>query len=412
MSSPASTIGADSASPAAAATSAAPTEPDWSPTGPTTALLTGAGILVVGQMYIVLPLFGPMSHSFGASAGSMTWMATGFGLAYAAGFLFSGPLSDRYGPRQVILVGLLATTLTTALVATAPNLATGLALRALQGVTASSFAPAAFSYIATRVAPERRAVALSCVTSGFLAAAVLMQVGAQSMNTLAGWRSAFLVCAPLLALAALCTTKALKPAAGNRAASVSAAFAAMPKLLANPRLLCLYAATATLLGGFVALYTAVSLAGPAAIVGDPAALLGLRASALPAMIAVPLGTSALSRIPTRLRLPAALLLAALAALTASVTGHSVLALGSVLLVLVAGIAIAAPALVAAIGAEGGPARGAAVALYACAMFIGASLGPQLANALAHRGFSGITPVVAATFAGGALLSGLALRDRK
>ncbi|CAL9474196.1 Multidrug export protein EmrB [Streptomyces sp. enrichment culture] len=122
-------------------------------------------------MYVVLPLFEPMSHSFGTSAGSMTWLATGFGLAYAMGFLFSGPLSDRYGPRQVILYGLLATTVTTLLTALASGLGTGIALRVLQGVTASSFAPAAFSCIATRVAPERRAVALSCATSGFLAAA-------------------------------------------------------------------------------------------------------------------------------------------------------------------------------------------------------------------------------------------------
>jgi predicted MFS family arabinose efflux permease len=339
-------------------------------------------------------------------------MASGFGFAYALGFLLSGPMSDRYGPRQVIVVGLIATTVTTALVSLAPNLAIGCALRALQGLTAASFAPAAFSYIATRVAPEKRPLALICVTSGFLAAAVLVQVGSQGINALTGWRASFLVCSPLLALAAVLAAKVLQPSVASRAASASSAFAAMPKLLAKPRLLSLYGATATLLGGFVALYTAVSLAGPVGIAGDSTALLTLRASALPAMVAVPLCAGVLTRVPTQVRLPAALGLAALAALAASVTGGSVVALAAVLLVLVAGIAVAAPALVEAVAAEAGAARGAAVALYACAMFIGASLGPQLANALADWGFAGIARVVAAAFAAGALLSVIAGRNRR
>lgn len=382
--------------------SAAP--PRWSPAGRTTALLTVTGILVVGQMYVVLPLLDPMAESFSASPGTATWMATGFGLAYATGFLFAGPLADRYGPRQIIVLGLLATTLTTLAVPLATNLATGCALRAVQGLAAASFAPAAFSAIATGLAPHRRPLALTCVTSGFLAAAVLVQVASQALEALAGWRTVFLAFGPLMALAAVSARRVLAADGGDRAATVRSAFAAMPRLLATPRLLLLYAATSTLLGGFVALYTAVSLAGPPGVAGDDGALLWLRAGALPAMVAVPLLTGALGRVPGRVRLPAALGLAGLAALAASGLGGSVVALGAVLLLLVAGIAIAAPALVEAVTAAGGSARGAAVALYACAMFIGASLGPQLANSLADWGFAGVVRVVAAVFAAGAALS--------
>ncbi|MFI7316743.1 MFS transporter [Streptomyces venezuelae] len=383
--------------------------PRWSPPGRTTALLTITGILVVGQMYIVLPLLDPMARSFSASPGSVTWMATGFGLAYATGFLLAGPLSDRYGPRQIIVLGLLATTVTTLAVPLAPNLAVGCALRAVQGFVAASFAPAAFSAIATTLAPERRTLALTCVTSGFLAAAVLVQVASQTLESLAGWRAAFLVFAPLMAVAAAAARWVLAADAGDGAATVRSAFAAMPRLLATPRLLLLYGATSTLLGGFVALYTAVSLSGPSSVAGDDGALLWLRAGALPAMVAVPLLTGVLGRVPGRVRLPAALALAALAALAASALGGSALALGAVLLVLVAGIAIGAPALVEAIGAVGGAARGTAVALYACAMFIGASLGPQLANSLADLGFASTVRAVAAVFAAGAVLSVAAFR---
>ncbi|NUT49421.1 MAG: MFS transporter [Saccharothrix sp.] len=114
------------------------------PTARTTALLTATGILVVGQMYVVLPLLAPMSGAFGVPVGDATWLATGFGAAYAAGFLLAGPLADRYGPRRIIVWGLLATSVTTVTVAAAGDLGVACALRAAQGFTAASFAPAAF----------------------------------------------------------------------------------------------------------------------------------------------------------------------------------------------------------------------------------------------------------------------------
>ncbi|MBB4922001.1 MFS transporter [Kitasatospora kifunensis] len=384
----------------------------WASAPQTIAALTVTGILVVGQMYIVIPLFAPMSKSFGAAPASMTWLATIFGFAYAGGFLLAGPLADRYGSRPVIVLGLLATSVTTAAVATAPNLGVGCALRALQGFTAASFAPAAFAYVAEHLAPNRRSLALTCITSGYLAAAVLVQVAAQGLNALAGWRSAFLVFAPALVVAALAAKLVLRPrreVPQAEVGSIFTAFAAMPRLLARPRLLGLYGATMTVLGGFVAVYTGISLAGPAGIVGHPAALLALRASALPAMIAVPAFAPLLARLSTRTRLVLGLAAAAAAALVASLLGSAIAALAAVLLVLVAGVAIAAPALVEAISQAAADARGSAVALYAFSMFIGASLGPQLAGDLTGSGFTRILQLVVGIFAVGALLAACSVR---
>ncbi|WP_351225962.1 MFS transporter [Streptomyces sp. NPDC002133] len=94
----------------------------WAPTTSTVTLLTAVGVLVVGQMYTVLALLDPMAVSLTTTPDRVTWTATAFGFAYAAGFLLSGPLSDRYGPRTVITVGLLAATATTAAVSAAPKL--------------------------------------------------------------------------------------------------------------------------------------------------------------------------------------------------------------------------------------------------------------------------------------------------
>lgn len=369
------------------------------------------GVLVVGQTYTLLPVLAEVGSGFGAPAGAMTWMVTAFGLAYAIGFLFVGPLTDRYGSRRVAAVGLAATVVTTAAVALATTLTVGIALRILQGLTAAAFAPAAFAYVAEHLAPARRALALTCITSGFLAAAVLMQVVGQAVGSAFGWQWLFLASAPCMLLAAAACWAILRPSVRDRSATVTAraAFAAMPQLLIKPRLLCLYAATVTGLGAFVAIYTAISLAGPAGLAGDPQALLVLRASALPAVIAIPIVTPLLSRFAASVRSATGLGVATVSAAGAALFSASTVGLGVVLLFMVAGIAVAAPALVEDIGASAGQARGAAVALYAFATFLGVSVGPQLVQGLAGWGFTGIAIVVAAVLGGGAIMALLAAR---
>ncbi|MGI5373616.1 MFS transporter [Streptomyces sp. CA-251387] len=193
------------------------------------------------------------------------------------------------------------------------------------------------------------------------------------------------------------------------------AFAAMPRLLRRPRLGALYLSTVALMSAFVALYTAVAIAGPPNIAGHSSAILALRASALPALIAVPLLAPVLQRLLAPLRAVLAFALAALAALAvaagAFLGGHTV-PLAIALLLFVAAVAAAAPAIVGTVNANAPHARGAAVALYGCSMLIGASLGPQLTGALTGVGFSGILLAVAGVLALGLLLALLSLRHQR
>ncbi len=383
--------------------------PEWAPLGRTLAFLVTTGMLVVGQLYTVIPLFASMGHSFGVTAGQATWMATAFGFAYAVGFLFWGPLADRYGLRRMITAGLVSTTVATAMVAIAPGLLIGSLLRAVQGLAAATFVPAAYAYVAAHIEPRRRALALTFITSGFLVAAIAMQVVGQTLGPALGWRAVFLVFAPSFLVAAAVARWVLRPGESGQASTVRSAFAAMPQLLARPQLLALYGATVTLLGSFVALYTAVELAGPPSLTGHPTALLDLRASALPILLLVPAATPLLARITPGVRTVAGLGIAAGSAVAASSAGDSVVALALILVVFVAAIAVAAPAVVQTISGAAGPARGAAVALYAFATFLGASLAPQLVTALAGLGFARNALVVAATLALGSLLALLATR---
>ncbi|MET9778665.1 MFS transporter [Streptomyces sp. NPDC006367] len=378
--------------------------PGWAPAARTTALLTTLGMLMVGQMYTVLALLHPMATEFGTTPGQVTWTATAFGFAYAAGFLFAGPLCDRYGPRAVITVGLAAATASTAAVSAVSDLPTAVVLRSLQGLTAATFAPAALSYVVRHIAPRHRGTSLTCVTSGMLAAAVVVQVGAQAVAAGIGWRAVFWISAVLMALNLFPVRRVLRPTPrGGTDGGLLQAFAAMPRLLRQPRLGALCLSTVALMTAFVSLYTAVAIAGPPAVTGDATAILALRASALPALIAVPLLVPVLGRLPAPLRAALAFTLASLTVATGSFLGGNTALLALALLLFVAAVAVAAPAVVETVNANAPQARGAAVALYGCSMFIGASLGPQLAGALTGLGFDGILLVVA-----GVLLLGASL----
>ncbi|SDP02662.1 Predicted arabinose efflux permease, MFS family [Actinopolyspora xinjiangensis] len=376
--------------------------------------LCAVGLLVVGQLYTVLPLLGLFADSWSTTTAAAGLTATVFGFGYATGFLFSGPLSDRFGRRRLIVTGLTLTAAATAATALAPNLVTGCAVRAVQGLCAATFAPAAFAYIAERIAPTRRATAMTWLTSSFLAAGVLGQVLAQSLAAVVGWRGVFTTGAIALAAGAVALRFVLGPDRTSTGGSTLDAYRAMGRLLTNPAVTLLLLATLTLLGGFVALYTGLQVAGPPDISGNAGTLLALRASALPAMLLVPLFTTRLSKLPAAQRVGSALLFAGLISGLTALFGRGgdigVLALGALLFVFVFGIAVAAPALVEAIGSLAGPARGAAVALYTFVLFVGASLGPQLA-ALLDNSFSTVATGVAVLLIGGAAAATLGHRLR-
>ncbi|MFF0000635.1 MFS transporter [Streptomyces avermitilis] len=396
---------------------AAPSTPDppqaWAPAAPTIALLTALGVLMVGQMYTVLALLHPMATALGTTPGQATWTATAFGFAYAVGFLLAGPLSDRYGSRAVITAGLVAATAATLAVSVAPNLPTAIALRSLQGLTAATFAPSALSYAVHHIAPQRRGTALTCITSGMLAAAVIMQIGAQAVAAGLGWRAVFWFSAALMALSLIPVRRVLRPTLRHgTAGGLLQAFAAMPRLLRRPRLVALYLSTVALMSSFVAVYTAVAIAGPPSIAGNSSAILALRAGALPALVAVPLLAPVLQRLASPLRVVLAFAPAALTVAAGSFLGGHTVPLAIALLLFVAAVAAAAPAVVETINAGAAHAHGAAVALYGCSMFIGASLGPQLTGALTGLGFGGILRVVAVALVLGVLLALPALRHQR
>jgi len=373
------------------------------PFGPTVAVLSGTALLATGQLYGVIPLLGRMAHDWHTKPTALTWLVTAFGLGYAAGFLLFGPLSDRYGRRRIIVGGVAATALTSLLVITATGTAPAIALRVLQGLTIGAFPPAAFAYVGERLPVRRRLVTVTAMTTGFLSSAVVGQLAAQWSASALGWRPFFLGSAALFAVAALALHRVLLPGSQATTTSPLAAYRAMPGLLRSPSLRMLYVATPVVLASFVAIFTGLQLNG---VQG----LLGLRASALPVILAIPFLTGRLARVPGVLRAAGALVLAALSTGLIGLLHPGTLGLAVLLMGVTAGVAVAAPGLIDTIGSRAGAARGPAVSVFTALLFLGASLGPQLASALHGQGLTGLSLVLATLLLMGAVFT-VAARDR-
>lgn len=378
------------------------------PFGRTVLVTTLAGLLVVGQLYVVLPLLAGMAADWHTPAVAATWTATVFGFAYAGGFLLAGPLSDLLGRRRIVVAGLTLMAIATAATALAPSQPVALVCRAVQGLGAAGFSPAALAYLGERIAPGRRPLALTCLVTAMAAATVTGQLVGQALLPLWGWRGVFWVNAAVILALAVALRAVLLPEPYGAGRAAAGGFGRALRGVTRPLLVLIYVAALTVLGGFVAVYTALQLHGPVALTGDPAAFLALRASALPALVAIPFLTPILSRVPPIPRAAGALVVAAvaiagLAAVVRSGTA-SITVIGALLFVFVAAIGAVSPGLTELVGVLSGRARGAGVALYTFSLLAGASLGPQLVAAIGPYGLAVTLVVIAAAqLLGGALL---------
>jgi YNFM family putative membrane transporter len=360
--------------------SAAPTPAPTSAFPATTgavALLVTMALLVLTQLYAAIPLIGPVGDALGGDA--TLALSTVFSLCYAIGFVLWGPISDHYGRKRILIVGIAALTLTTLGCVFASSL-TGLAvLRAAQGLAAASFAPAALAYLSEAVAPARRPVALGAISTAFLVAGIVGQVLAATITLLVGWTWFFVVGAAALGLS-LVGLVTLPKEAGRPAGpgGLGQRFAAFARVVSRPPALLLSAAHVTLLLSFVAMYTAL---GPHLVELGLAAsqVIWLRLVGLPGMFTALL----VGVIARRLGYPGAARLGYLLA-AVGITGEALFAstlvgIAVTSLVFVTGVAITIPAMITLFGETAAPNRAGGMALTGLVLFIGASIGPVVAS---------------------------------
>ena len=348
-------------------------------TGTLLTILMACGFIVVGQLYVTIPSIGATADRFGVSPAAAASIGSAFGFAYAAGFFIFGPLSDRYGRRRVLALGLVSVAGATVLVGLAPSFGLLISARVLQGVAASTFPPAALSLVAESLPPAQRPFGISLMSFAFLGAApaapfLAAQSGQDLPTIMLGLAPLYLAgAAALYALATARPVPAAEAAGPLRRQ--------LPVLLADRHLVAAWAAAPTILFAFVAFHTAAQALEAADGVID---VQTLRLAGLPPLLLTFLAAPLIGRFGPAATARLGLTLSALSMAVAVVGTPVALTVASI--GLSTGLALAVPGLIATVaGRTGQTARGLALAVYTFSLFVGASIAAPVAQGLTPWG---------------------------
>ncbi|MEV6580632.1 MFS transporter [Streptomyces sp. NPDC051582] len=342
------------------------------------------GMLVVGQLYVAIPLLPDIGRAWGVDQASATWATSAYAVTYALISLFTGPLARRFGTRTVLVAGVSALAVATACVPLADSFGAGLALRAGQGLFAGVYVPLVYAYLNTHMPASKLPTALTIVSACMAGTIVAGQVESQLLAAVVGWRGTFWVTAPLLLVGAQILRRVLAPEDPARAKAGGASGEAASREDRGTarrmwlRLLPLYVVGLTCSSTLTAVYTSVQLYGPPSLVNDGQAMLTLRATAIPALVLGVLVAPLLGRIPARKRGAGAFAVAALGICGAGLFGGTAAGLAGAMFVFMLGLAAIGPAVVQEIGSISGVAHGVmATALYGFTLNIGGGVGAQI-----------------------------------
>nr|WP_321330482.1 MFS transporter [Alcaligenes faecalis] len=372
------------------------------------ALMVICALSVVSLLYLPLPVLAALEQSYGVGA---TGMVSSFGFAYALGFLIFGPLSDRLGRCKVMVGGLLALAGLTALLAVVHSPAAIVVGRLCQGLAASSFPPVAIAYLAERGSPRQRIWSVAWMSTAFLSAGLLGQIYGGLIAGHWGLGAAFL---PLSGIFMLTAWRLWRRAADELESQGLHGFLrnyrSVGRLLANPGLLRVYVPAFFLLLCFVAFYMTLDSKLAAQFTQLGLSPMMTRALVAPAFLMPLVVAFVMPRLGPQRVLSAGLVCAVTGLALSAIAGqaHPWGLLGASF-IFVAGIGISVPSLIARVaGLSELSVRGLAVSLYTFVLFIGASLGPWVAQQTATWPLEDTYLLLAGLLAGCAIyaLSGL------
>lgn len=156
-------------------------------------LLGLAGFIVTADNWVISPILPAISESFHISAASSGLLITAYMFPFGAFQIIMGPLSDRYGKKQVLTLSIIIFTITTGLCALGTNLASLSVFRALTGVFASSIMPISIALIGDMFPTQERQRAISTFMGiSYLGQGLSMVIGG-SVAYFLSWRSVFTV---------------------------------------------------------------------------------------------------------------------------------------------------------------------------------------------------------------------------
>ncbi|MGW3744246.1 MFS transporter [Streptomyces sp. NPDC005146] len=149
---------------------------------------------------IVNIAFETISHSFNTTAGHLAWVLNAYSLVFAAMLIPAGRVADRYGRKNVFIVGIAGFALMSALCGLAPSAGVLITARALQAVFAALVVPSSLALVLHEFHATRRHVAIGVWGAMAAAAAAVGPTLGALLTEYASWRWIFLVNIPIAAI--------------------------------------------------------------------------------------------------------------------------------------------------------------------------------------------------------------------
>lgn len=144
-------------------------------------------------MRLLDPLLPSVAADLEVSVARTSALIAAFMLPYGLGQIVLGPLGDRLGKLRVVCIALLLYGVCVLACATAPSLATLVALRASSGLFAGAVIPLLLAHLGDVVPYEERQGTIGRFLTGMVMAQMLTGPASGVIGEYGGWRSSFLV---------------------------------------------------------------------------------------------------------------------------------------------------------------------------------------------------------------------------
>ncbi|MFJ5456015.1 MFS transporter [Pectobacterium sp. CHL-2024] len=131
-----------------------------------TLALFSAGLATFALLYCVQPLLPVLSQDFGISPATSSLSLSVSTVMLACGLLFTGPLSDTIGRKNVMVVSLMLAAICTVICAFMTSWNGVLVMRAMMGLSLSGVAAVAMSYLSEEIHPSVLAFSMGLYISG------------------------------------------------------------------------------------------------------------------------------------------------------------------------------------------------------------------------------------------------------
>ncbi|MCZ8518313.1 MULTISPECIES: MFS transporter [Paenibacillus] len=377
-----------------------------------TVILCWSGLAVMSSLYVTIPLTTVFADIFGISLTQAAASGSGFSVGFAIGCLIYGPLSEAYGRKLVIVIGLIALALLSLLLGIGIDNFIGIViLRSLQGAAAATFSPVALAYAVEMFPAEKRVTAIGFISTGFLVAGIVGQVISSLVSHQYSWNAVFVMLAVVYTVTLLLVITGLpKEESRPNTTNLWDSIQKIPSLFKQKNLVLSYVIALVLLMSFVSMYTVLGnyLAGPDFGLSAQG-ILYIRSVGVIGMLISPFAGRLVQRFGVRtvLRWGLGVAIAGLASLG---FGSSLALVIVKSVFFVAGIAVSVPSLISLIGQLGGTSRGIAVSVYTFILFAGTSIGPILSIRFMEWGSYTLTFLLLAIVLGTGLLAAILIRN--